>query len=132
MEEKKTNLNENLNEVKEETKVKKENSKPEEVKDEPKEKDNRTFGEKLEDTLDAAREKTEDFFYGEKGDFTDDIPATMYDSRGYRRVNKVQTRKNINKRIFAHKGFIKGILIVLGIGILMTIFYSIINALLLS
>ena len=123
MEEKKINTEE----------VKEENNEEKKVETEIKEeKDTRTFGEKLEDKLDDVRAKTEDFFYGEKGDFTDDIPATMYDANGYRKVNKYQTRKNINKRIFAHKGFVKALLIILGLGIGITILYSIINALLLS
>ena len=74
----------------------KEPKKLEEQEESPKEK------ETLEDKLDEVIFHAENALYGEKGDIQEDIPTTMYDSNGYRRINKYATRKNLSKLFIRH------------------------------
>ena len=105
-----------------------ENKKPE---NKTEEKDTRTLGQKIEDGYDEVIGTMEDIVYGENPDFQNDIPATMPRGDNGRRVNKVQTRKNINKKIFGKWGY-KALAIIIGIGLLVTLGYFIIEKLLLA
>ena len=78
----------------------KENIKEEALKaKEDKIKDTRSLGEKIEDGIDSVQ----DIFYGD--DYLNDIPATIRNANGRKVVNKVQTRRNLNKRIFSKGGW---------------------------
>ena len=103
------------------------------AKEDKKKIDNRTLGEKLEDGIDDTMGAVEDFFYGDEltRDYQNDIPATRKMSSGRVVVNKVQTRKNISKKVMKTK-FGKGIFIILGVGIIITIIYWILNSLLMA
>ena len=74
----------------------KEPKKLEEQEESPKEK------ETLEDKLDEVIFHAENALYGEKENIQEDIPATTYDSNGYRRINKHATRKNLGKLVIRH------------------------------
>lgn len=92
------------------------------------EEDDRSFiekaSEKVEDTLDDVMGGVQDIVYGPKGSFTHDIPATMEDPNGIRHINKVQTRRNIRKRLFGKKGAIIFLVIMLiGIAIGLIVHY---------
>ena len=84
--------------------------------------DDLDLGDKIEGVMDDVAT----FFYGEKGSYTEDIPATMYNSNGRRVVNKVQTRRNFNKRLFGKKGQLI-FLIIVGIMFLIGFIVSIIG-----
>ena len=77
-----------------------------------KEKDNRSFSEKTEDAMDGFFGGLQDLMYGPGDNYTEDIPATIEKPNGIREINKVQTRRNFNKRFIFNKTFGK---IVLGI-----------------
>ena len=88
--------------------------------DEDKVKDNRNLGEKIDDAVENTFGAIEDMFYGD--DFQNDIPATMRNGNDRKVVNKYQTRKNINKRIFRKGGWkfiLLAIIIVLIFGMIM-------------
>ena len=89
------------------------------------------LNEKLEDGIDNFFGKIEDTLYGENPDFTKDVPATHVDGNGIRKVNKIQTRKNLNKKIL-NKGVGKGLLIGISIGLLVVLIYKVIEKLLLA
>ena len=85
-----------------------------------KKEDNRSIGEKMDDAVENTFGAIEDVFYGD--DFQNDIPATMRNGNGRKVVNKYQTRKNINKRIFKKGGWkfiLLSIIIVLLFGLIM-------------
>ena len=90
----------------------------EEVKNEDEtKKDPRSLGEKIGDGVEDALDSVQDIFYGD--DFQNDIPATMVNGNGRKVVNKVQTRRNFNKRLFSKGGWkllVFGILLILLIG----------------
>lgn len=96
-----------------------------------KETDNRTFSEKAEDVVEEVIENVQDVVYfGSGDDYQNDIPATIEKPNGFRKVVKVQTRKNFNRRFFGKKGFIILISIIL-IGLAITGIYYLLNYLLL-
>ena len=84
----------------------------------------------FEDKLEGAMDSVQDFFYGERKSFTEDIPATMETPQGIRKINKVQTRRNIHKKLFGKKGPII-LLIILGVGVLIGLIITLIEKLLL-
>lgn len=87
---------------------------------------NKSLSEKIDDAMDDAVGGLYDAIYGEGNDFTHDIPATMPDpDNEIRHINKVQTRRNFNKRF--SKYILKGFLIVFGLGILAYILLFIIG-----
>ena len=87
--------------------------------------DNRSFCEKLEDGMDEVVVSVQDFLYGERKSFTEDIPATMLDSDNeIRHIDKVQTRRNFNKK-FGYK-FLKVFFIIGGV----VVAFSLLGALL--
>ena len=94
-------------------------------------KDNRSLGEKIEDGYDEVIGTMEDIVYGENPDFQSDIPATMPKGDNGRRVNKIQTRKNINKKVFGKWGY-KALAIIIGVGLIVCLGYFIIEKLLLA
>lgn len=70
------------------------------------EKDNRTFSEKLEDTLDDIVYNTQKAIYGDIDNFSENIPAMQrHPDNEIRHINKVQTRRNFNKWLFGKKGY---------------------------
>ena len=89
--------------------------------DEP-EGDTRSLGEKIEDTMDEVVARTQEFFYGERHSMAEDLIATMPDpDTEIRHVNKVQTRRNINKKILGKKGakiFLVIVAVVMVIGLI--------------
>ena len=88
----------------------------------------RPLGERIEDGVEEFFETTQDAIYGGPGDDPrNDIPSTIRKPNGVRKINKVQTRKNINRKLFGNKTFLKVILIILGLGIFGSIIISIIN-----
>ena len=97
----------------------------------PQNEDNRSIGEKIEDGMDEVVAGVQDFFYGERKNFNEDIPATMVDPDSeIRHVNKVQTRRNFNKKYGAK--FIKWLFIILGIGLVVSLGYGLIEKLLMA
>ena len=52
------------------------------------------LGEQIEDTLDEALYRVQNAVYGEKNG-SDDVPYTMEDPSGFRRINKFATRRNL-------------------------------------
>lgn len=90
-----------------------------------------SLSERIEDINDAVFETLEDVTMGPKKDFNKDIPATYYSGNGARKVNKIQTRKNINKRILGKHG-VKIIVIIIAIGLIVSLIYYLINLLLLA
>ncbi|MBQ8885960.1 MAG: hypothetical protein IJY62_06305 [Clostridia bacterium] len=76
------------------------------------EEDNRPLSEKIEDKLDEVVYKAQNAVYGERKGLNEDIPATMEDPSGFRRINKHATRRNIGRMILRNP---KIILIALGI-----------------
>ena len=57
------------------------------------------LGERIDDAMDDIVGGLYDFIYGERKNFTEDIPATMPDpDNEIRHINKVQTRRNFNRR----------------------------------
>ena len=61
--------------------------------------DKRSLAEKVEDGLDQGVYKVQEAIYGERKGINEDIPATMEDASGFRRVNKFATRRNIGRWI---------------------------------
>lgn len=57
-------------------------------------KEKKSISEKIEDTLDEALYTTQNAIYGEKSG-SDDVPYTMEDPSGFRKINKFATRRNI-------------------------------------
>ncbi len=57
------------------------------------------LSEKIEDAVDEAVYKTQNAVYGERKGLHEDIPATMEDASGFRRINKFATRRNIALKI---------------------------------
>ena len=95
-------------------------------------KDNRPFSEKVEDTVEDVFETIQDIIYLGPGDNpTEDIPATIRKPNGFRQINKVQTRRNINRLIFSKK-VVKILLIVFGLGVAAFLFYEIVAKLLIG
>ena len=85
-----------------------------------KNKDNRNLSEKIDDAVENTFGAIEDIFYGD--DFQNDIPATMRNGNGRKIVNKYQTRRNMNKRIFRKGGWkfiLLSIIIVFLFGLIM-------------
>ena len=85
------------------------------------------LGEKIEDKADDIFGAMEDAIFGENPDFSKDVPASMVNGSGVRKINKVQTRKNLNKKILGKKGYkIMGIVIIvmLIIGLIVTLIES--------
>ena len=93
--------------------------------------DNRSLGDKFEDGLDNVFGGIQDAIYGENPNFQEDIPATRELDSGRRVVNKVQTQKNISKKVVRSK-FGKGLFIILGIGAIIALIYWILNAILMA
>ena len=58
------------------------------------EQDKPPIGERIEDTLDEALYRAQNAIYGEKKG-SDDVPYTMDDPSGFRRINKHATRRNL-------------------------------------
>ena len=113
--------------------IKEEKEQPKEKKEQPKEdKDNRSLGEKIEDKIDDIVATTQDILYGERKNINEDIPATMPDpDNEIRHVNKIQTRKNISKKIMKNGGWkiLTGVLV---FGLLMTLVITLIEKMLLA
>lgn len=61
-------------------------------------KEKKNLAERVEDTLDEALYKVQNAVYGEKQG-SDDLPYTMEDPNGFRRINKYLTRRNLGLRI---------------------------------
>ena len=94
----------------------------------------KSFGEKVGDVTEAIEDGLDavnDFILGPGDNFQEDIPAVHKLDSGRRIVNKAQTRKNINKKLFGKKG-LKIMLIIIAIGILGFVIYEILNAILLA
>ena len=73
------------------------------MKDEERKNDTPVEGkETVEDKLDELVYRAENAVYGEKKSLDEDIPATMHDENGYRKLNKYATRKNLGKSIIKH------------------------------
>ena len=97
---------------------------------EKKEKDNRSFGEKVEDTMDDVVYGVQNFLYGERKGLKEDIPATMPDpDNEIRHVNKQQTRANFSRKYGFKilKWMFLSIPIIIGIVIVAVIFKAIIG-----
>ena len=62
-------------------------------------KEKKPITEKIEDTLDETLYQVQNAVYGERKSIKEDIPATMEEANGFRRINKVETRRNIAKKI---------------------------------
>ena len=57
-------------------------------------KQKKPLDERIEDTLDEALYRAQNAIYGEKNG-SEDVPYTMEDASGFRKVNKFATRRNI-------------------------------------
>ena len=62
--------------------------------------------EKIEETLDATLYKTQNALYGKHNNLLEDIPATMEDPSGFRKINKFATRRNLSLRLIKNLKFI--------------------------
>ena len=87
--------------------------------------------DRAEDKLDDVMTGIQDAIYGEPKSVTEDIPRMIEHPSGIRRINKVQTRRNLNRMIFK-KPLLKGIAIFLLVVILGFIAYEIIYQLLMK
>ena len=72
----------------------------------------KSIGERIEDGVDEAVYHLQNAIYGEPSDPREDIPASLEDPSGYRRINKFGTRRNIGRWVLRHP---KTILIALGV-----------------
>lgn len=60
---------------------------------------------------------------GESKGFTEDIPAYHQTDSGRRIINKVQTRRNIHRKLFGDKTFLYPI-VILGISLIAVLIFS--------
>lgn len=75
-------------------------------------KDERPISEKIEVALDEAVYKTQNAILGEREGLYQDVPATMEDPSGFRRVNRFATRRNLALKIIKNP---KILLVALGV-----------------
>ena len=85
--------------------------------------ENKPLIEQVEDGLDEVVYKVQNKVYGERRGLNDDIPATMEDPNGFRRINKHATRRNISRKIISNP---KIALIVLGLIIAIVVIIALI------
>ena len=85
------------------------------------------LGDRITDAIDDFQ----DAILGPGDDFQNDIPAVHKLDSGRRLVNKNQTRKNINKKIFGKWGY-KFLAIVIGLGLIIGLAYYLIYLLLMK
>ena len=62
------------------------------------------ISEKVEDTVEDIMITIDETIYGDSHDFTHDIPAMMEMPDKPRKINKIQTKRNILNRLLGRKG----------------------------
>ena len=87
--------------------------------------------EPLGDRITDAIDDFQDAILGPGDDFQNDIPAVHKLDSGRRQVNKVQTRKNINKKLFGKWGY-KALGIIIALGLIISLIYYLISKLLMA
>lgn len=87
-------------------------------------KEKKPVTERIEDTLDEALYKTQNAVYGEHTGTIDDVPATMEDPNGFRRINKHATRRNLALKILKNP---KILLALIGVMIAIAVIVAIIK-----
>ena len=89
-----------------------ENNVNEENRENKEKQEKKPLSERVEDALDEAVYKTQNAIYGERNGLKEDLPATMEDPNGFRRINKFATRRNLGRMLLKNPK-----LLLIGLGI---------------